>query len=273
METINQILAIDPNYILMGLIILFFIMETTLNRPKVLGKKVNHFFQNFLFQMLVIAMGSLIGLMMIGTFNWIDANQFGLLNWIVVPFWFKIVAGVILIDMADYWVHRIDHRIPLFWRQHRVHHSDTTMDASTALRTFPTDILFFTAGELLICVIFGIDILSLNIFLFLFFPLSFLQHANIKYPNWVDKLFGGFFMTPNYHKIHHEQDQFYTDSNYGTLLIIWDKLFGTFKTKPVEEIKYGLEEFEGVERQSFLFQIRSPFMSINRIVDAGVKKN
>lgn len=269
MELINALLSINPNYILMGLVISFFVMETAFNRPKAMGNKVNHFFQNFLFQMLVIAMGSLIGLMMVGTFNWIDTHQFGLFNWIAVPFWVKIIAGVILIDMADYWIHRIDHRSPLFWRQHRVHHSDTTMDASTALRTFPTDILFFTAGELIICVIFGIDILSLNIFFFLFFPLSFIQHANINYPDWVDKIFGGFFMTPNYHKIHHEQDQFYTDSNYGTLLIIWDKLFGTFKTKPVEDIKYGLVEFEGKERQSFLFQIRSPFMSIDRIIDDG----
>ena len=272
MELINQILAIDPNYILMGLIILFFIMEMAFNRPKVIGNKINHFFQNFLFQMLAIAMGSLIGLMIIGTFNWIDAHQFGLFNWISVPFWFKIIAGVILLDFADYWVHRIDHRSPLFWRQHRVHHSDTTMDASTALRTFPTDLLFFISGELLISVIFGIDILSMNIFFFLFLPFSFMQHANIKYPKWVDRVFGGFFMTPNYHKIHHEQDQFYTDSNYGTLLIIWDKIFGTFKTKPVEDIKYGLEEFEGKERQSFLYQIRSPFMSIERIIDDGDQK-
>ena len=80
-------------------------------------------------------------------------------------------------------------------------------------------------------------------------------------------------MTPNYHKVHHEQDQFYTDSNYGTLLVIWDKFFGTFKKKPVEEIKYGLEEFQGKERQSFLFQIRSPFMSVNRILDNEEKEN
>ena len=52
-------------------------------------------------------------------------------------------------------------------------------------------------------------------------------------------------MMPNFHKVHHEQDQFYTDSNYGTLFIIWDRIFGTFKIKPVSEINYGLKEFEG----------------------------
>jgi len=75
-------------------------------------------------------------------------------------------------------------------------------------------------------------------------------------------------MTPNYHKVHHEQDQYYTDSNYGTLFIFWDKLFGTFKVKPVSEINYGLKEFIGPEKQSFLYQIRSPFINIKR-VDEG----
>ena len=267
METLNQILDLDPNYVLIGLIISFFIMETAFNRPIVMGNKLNHFFQNFLFQMIAISMASFLGLMIISTFNWIDSHQFGLFNWISVPFWIKIISGVLLLDLADYWTHKIDHRSPLFWRQHRVHHSDTTMDASTALRGFPTDFIFFTCGELLMAVIFGLDLLSLNIFLFLFFPVSFFHHANINYPKWIDKIFGGVFVTPNYHKVHHEQDQFYTDSDYGTLFIIWDKLFGTFKTKPVEEINYGLKEFEGKERQSFLYQIRSPFMSLNRIMD------
>jgi sterol desaturase/sphingolipid hydroxylase (fatty acid hydroxylase superfamily) len=266
MQTLNQILTLDQNYLLLGLIVLFFIMETAFNRPR-LGSKLNHLFQNLLYQIIVIAMASLLGFMMISTFNWIESHHFGLFNWVMVPFWFKIIAGVFLVDMADYWTHRIDHRNPLLWRQHRVHHSDTDLDASTALRGFPTDLIFFTCGELLICVIFGLDILSLNIFLFLFLPITFFHHSNLNYPEWIDKVFGWLLVTPNYHKVHHEQNQFYTDSNYGTLFIIWDKLFGTFKTKPVEEIKYGLKEFEGNKKQSFLYLIKSPFANIERIMD------
>lgn len=74
-------------------------------------------------------------------------------------------------------------------------------------------------------------------------------------------------MMPNYHKVHHEQDQLFTDSNYGTIFIFWDKLFGTFKTKPVQEINYGLKEFEGAHKQSFFYQVRSPFINIKRIED------
>lgn len=271
MQTLNKILSLDQNYVLLGLIIIFFIMETAFNRPR-LGSKLNHLFQNILYQIIAIALASFLGLMIIGTFNWIESHHFGLFNWITVPFWFKIIAGIFLLDLADYLTHRIDHINPLFWRQHRVHHSDTDLDSSTALRGFPTDLIFFTCGELIICVIFGLDILSMNIFLFLFLPFSFFHHSNLIYPEWVDNYFGWLFVTPNYHKVHHEQNQFYTDSNYGTLFIIWDKLFGTFKTKPVEEIIYGLKEFEGNKKQSFLYLMKSPFISIDRIMDDDVNK-
>ncbi len=264
MESINTLLSLDPNYLLLGLIIIFFVLETFFSRrerPNV-GSKINHLFQNVLFQLLAIALGTVIGFMVITTFNWISTYQLGLFNYITVPYWFKILTGVIILDLSDYWFHRFDHVSPLLWRQHRVHHSDTSMDASTSFRTFPTDLIFFTLGELIFCLVFGLDIMSMNIFLFLLIPVLIIQHTSLSYPAWIDKTFGWLFMMPNYHKVHHEQDQYYTDSNYGTILIIWDKLFGTFKIKPVDEINYGLKEFEGARKQSFLYQVRSPFINI-----------
>ena len=138
------------------------------------------------------------------------------------------------------------------------------MDASTALRQFPTELIYFTSGELLLSAIFGLDIMSMNIFLFLLLPVFFFQHTNLNYPSWVDRYLGWLFVTPNYHKVHHEQDQKYTDSNYGTLFIVWDRLLGTFKIKPIGDIKCGLKEFEGKERQSFWYLVKSPFITINR---------
>ena len=90
----------------------------------------------------------------------------------------------------------------------------------------------------------------------------FVQHASIRYPLWIDKLFGWILVTPNMHKIHHDSDRFYTDSNYGTYFIIWDKLLGTFRTKPEEEINYGLIEFEDPQKQTFWYLLRSPFLKI-----------
>jgi sterol desaturase/sphingolipid hydroxylase (fatty acid hydroxylase superfamily) len=265
MELLNKLLSINPNYILGGLIILFFSLEMAFRRPIQVGAKVRHFVESFLFQLFAIALGGLVGFIIVTTFDWIKTNNFGLFNWISVPFWFKIIAGIFMIDFADYWFHRFDHKIPILWRLHRVHHSDTTMDASTAIRQFPTEPIYFTIGELIIAVIFGIDIISMNIFLFLLLPVLFIQHTSITYPLWADKAFGWILLMPNFHKIHHDQDQFYTDSNYGTLFSIWDRLFGTFKTKPMNEVIYGLKEFEGNKKQSFLYLAKSPFINIKRV--------
>ena len=262
METINQLLSINPNYILIGLLIIFFSMEMAFIRPVNFKGKLNHMLQSFLFQLIAVLVGSLLGLMIVTTFEFINENNFGLFNWIEVPFALKVIAGVFIIDFSDYWFHRFDHKVPLFWRFHRVHHSDTAMDASTALRQYPTELIYFSIGELFLCVVFGLDILSMNIFLFLIIPVFYLQHTNMRYPESLDKILGWLFLMPNYHKVHHEQDQFYTDSNYGTLFVIWDRLFGTFRTKPVAEINYGLKEFESKKKQSFLYLIISPFINI-----------
>lgn len=265
METLNQLLSIDPNYILIGLIIIFFSMEMAFMRPVSVKGKLNHLFQSFLFQLLAILLGSLLGLMVVTTFDFIEQNNFGLFNWIEIPFALKVILGVFIIDFADYWFHRFDHKVPVLWRFHRVHHSDTAMDASTALRQYPTELFYFAFGELVLCVIFGLDIMSMNIFIFLLIPVFFIQHTNIRYPESLDKAFGWLLLMPNFHKVHHEQDQHYTDSNYGTLFVIWDRIFGTFRTKPVEAINYGLKEFEGKKKQSFLYLIKSPFISIRQI--------
>ena len=268
MELLDQLLNINPNHILIGLIIIFFSMEMAMIRPFNFRGKLNHLFHSFQFQIIAIFMGSLLGFMVVTSFDLISENNVGLFNWLAIPFGFKILAGLFLIDFADYWFHRFDHKIPLLWRFHRVHHSDTSMDASTAIRTYPTEFIYFTVGELFIALLFGLDIMSMNIFLLLLLPVQFIQHANIQYPTWVDKIFGWLLMMPNFHKVHHEQDQFYTDSNYGTLFIIWDRLFMTFKIKPINEINYGLKEFEGSKKQSFMYLIKSPFITIKRNTDS-----
>lgn len=263
MKIIEVLLSINPNYILAGLIGTYFILEIIFNRPAQIGGKIIHFFHNFIFQLIVIAASGLLILITVKTFEWTNTHNFGLFNWIKVPFWVQLVVGLLMLDFSDYWMHKLDHKVPVFWRFHRVHHSDTSMDSSTALRQFPTEAFYFLIGELFFAVLLGLDIIVINVFVFLLLPVFFFQHASLNYPVWIDKKFGLVFVTPNFHKIHHEQDVYYTDSNYGTLLIIWDRLFGTFKLKPIEDIKFGLIEFEGNKKQSFLYQIRSPFITMN----------
>jgi len=264
MEALDKLLSIDPNYVLIGLITFFFSAEVISKRPAYMGKKLKHLAVGFLFQLMAIALASLIGLIIITVSDWVSRNELGLFNWIPVPLWFKIIVGFLIFDMSDYLLHRLDHTVPLFWRFHRIHHSDTMMDATTALRVYPTEGIYFLMGEMFFMITLGLPVISLNLYLFTLLPVMFLQHSNIRYPKWIDGVFGWIFVTPNLHKVHHDVDQHYTDSNYGTVFILWDKLFGTFRRKALEEVKYGLNEFEEDHKQSFLYLLRSPFLNIVR---------
>jgi sterol desaturase/sphingolipid hydroxylase (fatty acid hydroxylase superfamily) len=182
------------------------------------------------------------------------------------------MLGVMLFDFVTYWFHRIAHITPVLWRFHRVHHSDTSMDASTFFRGHPLEsFLWFGTSNILAAGIFGLDLLSLGLYFLIATPFFFLEHSNIRFPKWLDKTVGLIFTTPNIHKVHHEQDQYYTDSNFSDIFIIWDRMFGTFKCKPPEQINYGLKEFEEEKKQTFWYLIRSPFISMGRVSSEELK--
>jgi sterol desaturase/sphingolipid hydroxylase (fatty acid hydroxylase superfamily) len=190
-----------------------------------------------------------------------------------MPVWLELVLGVMAIDLVTYWFHRIAHKVPVLWRFHRVHHSDTSMDASTNFRGHPLELmLWFGTSNILASAIFGLDLLILGLYFLIATPLFFLEHTNIKVPAWLDKTVGLVFTTPNFHKIHHEQDQYYTDSNFADIFILWDRIFGTFKYKPPGQVKYGLKEFEDPRKQTFWYLMISPFISMGRVSSEELKR-
>ncbi|RLD23060.1 MAG: sterol desaturase family protein, partial [Bacteroidetes bacterium] len=105
--------------------------------------------------------------------------------------------------------------------------------------------------------------------LYIFF---FFEHSNLNYPNWVNYTLGMIFVMPNHHRVHHHQEQYYTDSNFADIFIIWDRIFGTFKELPIEKIKYGLKEFEEEKKQTFLYLLKSPFINIERRISDRIKE-
>lgn len=154
-----------------------------------------------------------------------------------------IIAAVIILDFwAAYLPHFLMHKIPLLWRFHAVHHSDTMIDVTTAFRQHPGEtiwrVLFQTAGVL----IFGFPLYVLVIYLTLSALNAQLEHTNIYLPKKLDKFLQLVFVTPNMHKLHHSRYQSETDSNYSNIFSVWDRLFGTYKRKEdYSEIKYGLD--------------------------------
>ncbi|MBI1342030.1 MAG: sterol desaturase family protein [Terrimonas sp.] len=273
MDLLNKLLAIDLNYIIIGIIALFFTLEQFLGGQFTFKKRGQHFFQNFLFMVVFVLLNILWATVLIVCIEWLNNHEIGLFYSIELPVWAKLILGVVLFDFVTYWFHRMAHNVPLLWRFHRVHHSDTTMDSSTYFRGHPVEIfLWFSVSNIVAAGIFGLDLYSLGLYTLAVTPFLVIEHSNLRFPKWIDKTFGLIFTTPNIHKVHHEQDQQYTDSNYSDIFIVWDRLFGTFKHKPVEEIKFGLAEFDEEKKQGFWYLLISPFINMGRIGSDQLKK-
>jgi sterol desaturase/sphingolipid hydroxylase (fatty acid hydroxylase superfamily) len=273
MDTLNKLLSIDINYIIIGLMLLFYTLEQVLSPQYKFDRRPQHLLNNVWFQVIFFLGGLAWATVTVFSIEWLNKNQVGLFYWISVPLWLKLVLGVMLFDFVNYWFHRTAHLVPLLWRFHRVHHSDTTMDASTNFRSHPVEVIvYFGISNILAAAVFGLDLVTLGLFFLIATPFFFLEHANIKFPAWWDKSFGLIFTTPNIHKVHHEQDQYYTDSNFSDIFILWDRLFGTFKYKAPDQFKFGLKEFEDEKKQGFWYLIRSPFISIKRTSSEELNK-
>lgn len=273
METLNKLLAIDLNYIIIVLIVIFYSLEQLLNTQFQFKKRPQHLIHNILFLGVFYLLNLLWAIVIVYSIEWLNNHQIGLFYLFDIPLWLKLVMGVMLFDFVTYWFHRMSHLTPVLWRFHRVHHSDTTMDASTFFRGHPIEtFLWFGTSNIIAAGIFGLDLIALGLYFLVSTPFFFLEHSNIKFPVWLDKTFGLIFTTPNIHKVHHEQDQYYTDSNFSDIFILWDRLFGTFKYKPPEQINFGLKEFEEDRKQTFWYLIRSPFISMGRITSGDLKK-
>lgn len=274
MEKSNAILSIDLNYFIIALMAIFYSLEQILKTQFKLNKRPQHLLHNLVLFGLFYFANLAWATVTVFSIEWLNNHQVGLFYYVQVPVWVKLVLGVVMFDFVTYWFHRMAHLVPVLWRFHRVHHSDTTMDASTNFRTHPIELIFwFGTSNILAAGIFGLDIVSLGLYFLVATPFFFFEHSNIKFPKWLDKTAGLVFTTPNIHKVHHEQDQHYTDSNFSDIFILWDRLFGTFKYKPPEEIKLGLKEFEEDKRQTFWYLIKSPFINMGRVSSEELKNN
>ncbi|MBN9691204.1 MAG: sterol desaturase family protein [Verrucomicrobia bacterium] len=192
--------------------------------------------------------------------TWAEDNHFGLLNQLPWPDGVRWVAAVLLLDVWTYAWHRINHRVPLLWRLHRVHHTDAQMDVTTANRFHLGEIVLSSVLRIPLILLLGIGFGELVLYETLLQVVVQWQHANIALPPRWERVVRWCLVTPGLHKVHHSRHQPETDSNYASLLPIWDFLFRSlkFRDRP-EEIRLGLDGFDTPEQQSVLGLAKLPF--------------
>ena len=157
-----------------------------------------------------------------------------------------VIAGILsflIIDLYMYFWHRSMHRLPLAWRFHRLHHTDRSMNVSTAYRFHPIEIISSSIPKLLLIWSLGISSNFVLIYELVFTVVVALHHSNLAIPRVIDRLLSLVIVTPNLHRIHHSQVVAETNSNYGSVLSWWDRIFGTNNDRPdVVNIQLGLTD-------------------------------
>jgi sterol desaturase/sphingolipid hydroxylase (fatty acid hydroxylase superfamily) len=170
----------------------------------------------------------------------------GLFHFLGVPAALAVPASILALDLQRYAEHWLFHHVPVLWRVHRVHHTDTGFDFTLGLRFHPAEALMTAAGNLAIVAALGVPPLAALGYQVLSLASSVFSHANVRWWGPGETLVRRALVTPDMHRVHHSAVARETDSNLGNLFPWWDRLFGTYVAEPAaghEQMVIGLERF------------------------------
>lgn len=201
-----------------------------------------------------------------------ERNGWGLLTWPGVPVSGAVILGWLAIDLSGYLVHRAEHRFPLLWRVHRLHHSDPDVDVTTTYRFHPFEVLLRAGVYALVAIAIGLPPVAAVGYLLLSAATSVFSHANLSVPRALDRVIGAIVITPGIHRTHHSIDRADSNSNFSVCLSCWDRLFGTFRSAPSmghEQIVFGVEGRTLDEATSITRMLADPFLADGPVVQVA----
>ena len=209
-----------------------------------------------------LAVRLVLPLAMVGAAVWARDAGWGLFNVTQLPPWAEFIAAIVLLDLALYIQHRATHEIPLLWRLHKVHHTDTGFDITTGARFHPAEIVLSMAYKMAIVVALGAAPLAVFVFEIGFAVATIFTHGNFRLPSGLEAAWRRLFVTPDMHRIHHSAMMDETNSNYGTVLSGWDRLLGTYvgaAKKGQNGLIIGLESYQDERPGRLGWSLRLPF--------------
>ncbi|MDG1040645.1 MAG: sterol desaturase family protein [Polaribacter sp.] len=275
METIihyfETIPSLHRSLILVGGITFFWILEGALPLFKFNYKKWKHAFPNLFFTLTTIIVNFSLAFLLLKSADWVQINEFGIINWLpVMPLWLYAVLGVVLLDFfGAYLAHFVEHKVKPLWMIHLVHHSDHKVDTTTANRHHPLESMIRFAFTLFGVFVVGAPIAIVMIYQSMSLIFTQFTHANIKINKTLDKVLSFFIISPDMHKVHHHNMLPYTDSNYGNIFSIWDRIFGTYMYLDREKIVYGVDTFpDEVSNSSLKELLKQPFQGYRKPTNA-----
>lgn len=271
METIYNYFENIPrehrSMIIVGGITFFWLLEGVYPLFKFNYKKWKHAFPNLFFTMTTVLINLGLAFVLLTSADWVQANDFGIINWLPeMPLWVYVILGVLFLDFfGAYLPHFVEHKVKPLWMVHLVHHTDHKVDTTTANRHHPLESMIRFSFTLLGVFVVGTPIAIIMLYQSMSLIFTQFTHANLKLSKGVDKALSYVIVSPDMHKVHHHNLLPYTDSNYGNIFSIWDRLLGTYMYLDREKIVYGVDTFPDETVNSNLWElIKQPFQKYQK---------
>ena len=252
--------------IIIGGLLFFWILEGAipLFQPQYRRTKRHHAAVNLSFTLLPLLIHTALAIFVILLADWCQRAGFGLVHWFNLNVIGVVILSFLVFDFFIGWlVHYTEHTVFFLWKFHTVHHADNNVDATTGLRHHPIEsilrgVFFFAA-----IVVSGAPVYAIMLYQTFLVLFTAFTHANIRLPVKIDYAISYLFVSPNMHKVHHHWQQPYTDSNYGAVFSIWDRMFGTYRELDPSQIRYGLDRhYPNEHDENFGMLLRRPFTKL-----------
>lgn len=252
--------------ILIGLFLLLFVMESVRELRSRKQKRMTRMFINGI----VAVPGFLaLRLLLLPSMVWIayqnESWKFGISYLYDLPLWVEGFIVFLLLDYGNYLWHILNHKVPLLWRFHLVHHTDVDLDLTTAIR--------FHAGEMVTSVFFrglavlvtGASPLQVLIYEIFFEAATQFHHSNWKLPIRFERALNKLIVTPRMHGIHHSIKRSETDSNYSVVFSFWDRIHGSVNLNiPQSAIITGVPVYNDPKELTVGYLLKLPFTRIRK---------
>ena len=253
---------------LVGGLLIFWILEGAIPLIQLRYKKnkFRHAGINLFFTVIHLIIHTALAILIVMLSDWCRDRSFGIVYWTHADtsILLTIIIGALALDFSSWLVHWIMHKVRPLWGFHLIHHTDNTVDVTTGLRHHPGDSIFRGIFFILLIFVSGAPMYAVMIYQTLLVLATAFTHANISLPKPVDKIISYILVSPNMHKVHHHWKQPFTDSNYGGVFSIWDRLFGTYKTLDPKEIRYGLDRhYPNDKDEDLVALLKKPFQKLD----------
>lgn len=246
--------ALEQNIFTLSALVILFTIQTIFPYFEDYSSQLKHTFRNFA----LTAINALIINLLLSPVILLSTQQnFGLFTNLDLGWWAQLVFTFLILDFLAYAWHVMAHKVPFFWRFHKLHHSDTQMDVTTAGRFHIGEHIISLSIKISAYLIFTMSLEHILIYETVFLISVMFHHSNIKISEPVDRVLRLFITSPIMHKVHHSIKVEESDTNYSSLFSFWDRLFNTYKiVENPKDIKYGVDGLQ--DKQSLPDMLKTP---------------